>query len=92
MQEPAHLPLPLFSTVFWMVLLCLLKWHLMEIVPLAHEPFCRTQPSTLNDMKHASDLKPKDIIRNTYEKVGGMMNTSSYSQVGRNLKQVFNMK
>ena len=55
-------------------------------------PFFRTQPSTLDTMKSTSDMKPKDIISKTYKEAGGMLNMSSCSQVGRNLKQVYNMK
>lgn len=43
-------------------------------------------------MKSTSDMKPKDIISKTYKEAGGMLNMSSCSQVGRNLKQVYNMK
>jgi len=35
-------------------------------------------------------MKPKEIISKTYNTAGGMMNMSS--QVGRDLKQVYNMK
>lgn len=55
-------------------------------------PFFRTQPSTLDTMKSTCDMKPKDIISKTYKEAGGMLNMSSCSQVGRNLKQVYNMK
>ena len=50
-------------------------------------PFFRTQPSTFDDMKESlSDMKPKDVISKTYNKAGGMLNMSSCSEVGRDLK------
>ena len=58
----------------------------------SQRPFFCTQSNTLHDMKNTSDMKPKEIINKTYEKAGGMMNMLSCSQVGRNLKQVYNMK
>ena len=52
-------------------------------------PIFHTQPSTLDTMKSTSDMKPKDIISKTYKEAGGILNMSSCSQMGRNLKQVY---
>ena len=55
--------------------------------------FFRTQPSTFDDMKESmSDMKPKDFIGKTYKKARGMLSMSSCSEVGRDLKQVYNLK
>ena len=56
-------------------------------------PFYRTQSSTLDHMKDKlSDMAPKAIINETYEKAGGSLSMSSCSEVGRDLRQVYNMK
>ena len=56
-------------------------------------PFCRTQTSTLEFMKaNLPDTAPKEVISKTYEKAGGMLNMASCSEVGRDLRQVYNMK
>ena len=56
-------------------------------------PFFRTQSNTLDYMKDKlSGLTPKGIINETYEKAGGSLHMSSCSEVGRNLRQVYNMK
>lgn len=56
-------------------------------------PFFRTQPSTFDDIKESlTDMKPKDVISETYKKAGGMLSMSSCSEVGRDLKQVYNIK
>lgn len=37
-------------------------------------------------------MSPKEIIKKTYQKAGGMLNMSSLGEVGRDLRQVYNMK
>lgn len=56
-------------------------------------PFFRTQASTIDLIKESmSDMPPKELINKTYAKAGGMLNMTSCSEVGRDLRQVYNMK
>jgi len=52
--------------------------------------FYRTQSSTLDHMNdNLSDMAPKAIINETYEKARGSLSMSSCSEVRRNLRQVY---
>ena len=56
-------------------------------------PFYRTQASTLDFIKeNLPDIAPKELISKSYEKAGGILNMASCSEVGRDLRQVYNMK
>ena len=56
-------------------------------------PFVRTQTSTLESIKeNLPSMSPKQILSQSYEKAGGVLQIKSSGEVGRNLRQVYNLK
>ena len=56
-------------------------------------PYYRTQNSTLEDIKeNLPSVSPKQIVQQSYEKVGGVLEMKSSGEVSRNRRQVYNMK
>ena len=52
-------------------------------------PFVRTQTSTLESIKeNLPSMSPKQILSQSYEKAGGVLQIKSSGEVGRNLRQV----
>ena len=59
----------------------------------ASRPYFCTQTSTLESMKeNLPSVPPKQIVCKSYEKVGGVLQMKSCSEVARNLRQVYNKK
>ena len=57
------------------------------------QPHYRTQPSTLQSIKeNLPTSSPKQVLSSTYESAGGVLEMKSSGEVGRNLRQVYNMK
>ena len=57
------------------------------------QPFLRTQCSTLESIKeNIPSMSPKEILNETYSKAGGLLQMSSAGEVGRNLRQIYNIK
>ena len=57
------------------------------------QPFFRTQHSTLESMKeNIPVMSPKKVLNETYSEAGGLLQMSSSGEVGRNLRQIYNIK
>ena len=57
------------------------------------EPYCRTHPSTLDELKHeASSLLPKEAVKAVYTSEGGMMEANSLGKLPCNREQVANIR
>ena len=56
-------------------------------------PFFRTEATTFQSIKeNIPIMSPKEVLKNTYDKAGGILQMSSSGEVGRNLRQVYNAK
>lgn len=56
-------------------------------------PYVRTQHSTLEEVKeNLSTLPPKTAIKKVYDRVGGVTNVQSLSEVPRDRRQAYNIK
>jgi len=56
-------------------------------------PFYRTQSSTYQSIKeNVPVMSPKEALKATYDSAGGILEMSSNSEVGRNLRQMYNAK
>lgn len=55
--------------------------------------FFRTQASTMDSIKkNMSSMSPKEILSKSYKDAGGLLNVKSSGEVGRNRRQIYNMK
>ena len=56
-------------------------------------PFFRTEATTFQSIKeNIPIMSPKEVLKSTYDKAGGILQISSSGEVGRNLQQVYNAR